>query len=220
MKANHGKCHLLLSTQEDANIQIENSIINCSRSQKLLVVVLENKLKYDKHIENICQKANRKLNAVATVTNYMELPKRCILMTAFFKAQFSYCPIVSMFHSRSLNNKINRLHERCLRIIYNDKRSSFEELLVKDNSVSVHHNNIHTLAIEMYKVVNGTSPEIMNDVFKVRNETHYHLRHTSQFLIEPIHSVFNGSESASYLGPKIWEQIPIEIKNKDSLISF
>ena len=125
-----------------------------------------------------------------------------------------------MFHSRSLNKKINQLHERCLRIIYNDKRSSFEELLVKDNSVSVHHNNIHTLAIEMYKVVNGISPEIMNDVFKVRNETHYHLRHTSQFLIEPIHSVFNGSELASYLGPKIWEQIPIEIKNKDSLISF
>ena len=67
---------------------------------------------------------------------------------------------------------------------------------------------------------NGISPEIMNDVFKVRNKTHYQLRHTSQFLIEPIHSVFNGSESASYLGPKIWEQIAIEIKNKDSLISF
>ena len=200
--------------------KVENSIINCSRSQKLLGVVLYNKLKFDKHIENICQKANRKLNALARVTNYMELPKRRILMNAFFKAQFNYCPIVWMFHSRSLNNKINRLHERCLRIIYNDKRSSFEELLVKDNSVSVHHNNIHTLAIEMYKVVNGISPEIMNDVFKVRNETHYHLRHTSQFLIEPIHSVFNGSESASYLGPKIWEQIPIEIKNKDSLISF
>ena len=135
------------------------------------------------------------------MTNYMELPKRRILMNAFFKAQFNYCPIVWMFHSRSLNNKINRLHERCLRIIYNDKRSSFEELLIKDNSVSVHHNNIHTLAIEMYKVVNGISPEIMNDVFKVRNETHYHVRHTSQLLIEPIHSVFNGSESASYLGP-------------------
>ena len=220
MKANHGKCHLLLSTQEDANIQIENSIINCSRSQKLLGAVLDNKLKFDKHIENICQKANRKLNARARVTNYMELPKRRILMNTFFKAQFNYCPIVWMFHSRSLNNKINRLHERCLRIIYNDKRSRFEELLVKDNSVSVHHNNIHTLAIEMYQVVNGISPEIMNDVFKVRNEAHYHLRHTSQFLIEPIHSVFNGSESASYLDLKIWEQIPIEIKNKDSLISF
>ena len=108
-----------------------------------------------------------------------------------------------MFHSRLLNNPINRLHERCLRIIYNDKRSNFEELLVKDNSVSIHHNNIHPLAIEMYKVINGISPEIMNDVFQIRNNTHYNLRYAPTFLTEPIYSVFNDSESASYLGPKI-----------------
>ena len=67
----------------------------------------------------------------------------------------------------------------------------------------------------MYKVANGISPEIMNEVFKLREET-YSLRYTAQFLIDPVHSVFNGSESASYLGPKIWEQIITEIKNKDS----
>ena len=85
----------------------------------------DNKLKFDKNIENICQKANRRLNALARVTYYMELPKRRILMNAFFKPQFNYCPVVWMFHFRSLNNKINRLNERCLRIIYNDKLSSF-----------------------------------------------------------------------------------------------
>ena len=125
-----------------------------------------------------------------------------------------------MFHSRALNNKINRLHERCLRIIYNDKLSNFEELLVKDNSVSIHHNNIHTLAIEMYKVANNISPEIMKDVFKLREETYYNLRHTTEFVTNQINSVYHGSESASYLGPKIWEQIPNAIKNKDSLIGF
>ena len=83
---------------------------------------------------NICQKANRKLNALARLTNYMELPKRRLLLNAFFKAQFNYCPVVWMFHSRSLNNKINRLHERCLRIIYNDKHSNFDVLLEKDNT--------------------------------------------------------------------------------------
>ena len=64
-----------------------------------------------------------------------------------------------MFHSRTFNNKINRLHELCLRITYNNKLSSFAELLHKDNFG--HHNNIHALAIEMCKVVNGRSPEIM-----------------------------------------------------------
>ena len=76
----------------------------------------------------------------------MELPKRRILMNAFFKAQFNYCPIIWMFHSCCLSNKI-RLHGSCLRMIYNDKISNFEELLNKDNSVSIHYNNIHALAI-------------------------------------------------------------------------
>ena len=67
-------------------------------------------------------------------------------------------------------------------MIYNDKISNFEELLNKDNSVSIHHNNIHALAIEMYKVANDMSPDIMNEVFKLRNTLHYNLRHTSHFL--------------------------------------
>ena len=82
---------------------------------KLLGVVFNSKLKFDKHIENICQKANnRKLNTLARVTNYMKLSKTRNLMNAFFKAQFSYYPVVWMFYSRSLNNKMNRLHKRCL----------------------------------------------------------------------------------------------------------
>ena len=54
-----------------------------------------------------------------------------------------------------LNNKINRMHEKCLRIVYNDIASSYEELLQIDNSVSVHHRNIEILATELYKKVNG-----------------------------------------------------------------
>ena len=98
--------------------------------------------------------------------------------------------------------------------------TNFEKQLVRDNSVPIHHNNVDTLAIEMYKVTNDMSPEIINDIFKLRENTHYNLRHTSQFLVDPIHSVFNGSESASYLGSKIWEQIPCEIKNINSLVGF
>ena len=64
------------------------------------------------------------------------------------------------------------------------------------------------------------SPDIMNEVIKLRNIPRYNLRHTSYFSTDPIHSVYNGTESASYLGPKIWEQIPAEIKNKKSLDGF
>ena len=58
----------------------------------------------------------------------MDLPKGRILMNEFFKSQFNYFPI-RKFHRRLLNNEINKLHEKCLRIVYNDKKSNFEELL-------------------------------------------------------------------------------------------
>ena len=105
-------------------------------------------------------------------------------------------------------------------MIYNDNIPNFEELLNKDNSLSIHHSYIHALTIEMCKVANDTSPGIMNEAFKLRNTPYYNLRHTSHFSTDPIHSVYNGTESTSYLGPKIWKQIPPEIKNKDSLDGF
>ena len=70
-----------------------------------------------------------------------------------------------MFHDRNLNNKINRLHERTLRMLYKDDCSTFNELLMKDGSVSVHNRNIHTVAIEMYKSKRGLSPELLKDIF-------------------------------------------------------
>ena len=83
-------------------------------------------------------------------------------MKAYLASRFGYCPLVWMFYSRSLNNKINSLHERALRITYGD---SFENLLKNDNSVSIHHRNIQALAIEMVKVKNNNAPEIMKELF-------------------------------------------------------
>ena len=80
-------------------------------------------------------------------------------------------------------------------MVYNDKTSSFEELSNKDNSVSIHHINTHALAMDMYKVATDMSLDIMNEVFKLRNTPHYNLRHTSHFSTDPIHSVYNGTES-------------------------
>ena len=72
-----------------------------------------------------------------------------------------------MFHSRKLNERINHIHERALRIVYKDFNSSFQELLIKDNSSNIHHRNLQKLVTEIFKIKNGLSPELMNDVFDV-----------------------------------------------------
>ena len=82
----------------------------------------------------------------------MGATKKRIIMNTFFKSQFNYCPLVRMCCNRSLNTKINRPHEECLRIVHNDKRPNFNELLLKDGSVSIHHQNLQKLAVEMFNV--------------------------------------------------------------------
>ena len=105
-----------------------------------------------------------------------------------------------MCHSHANNGKINRLHERCLRVIYSDKQSSFETLLGKDGSVSVHNQNLQILATEMCKIKNDLAPLIVT--------------------ISPIRTVYHGSESITFLGPKIWNILPERLENTNSVEAF
>ena len=119
--------------------------------------------------------------------------------------------------NRSLNNKIDRLHEQSLRIVYSDKISDFSELLAKDGSVFIHYQNIRQLATEMFKVSKGLCPEIVKGLFQFRNDTPYTLRQRSQFHIPPIRTVFSGTENIKFFGPKILELIPDEMKELESI---
>ena len=87
--------------------------------------------------------------------------KRKTVMKAYIISQFGYCPLVSMFFSRSLNYKINSLYERASRITCGARSPSLEDLLKNDNSVSIHHRNLQALATEMFKVENNIALEIM-----------------------------------------------------------
>ena len=78
-------------------------------------------------------------------------------------------------HSRVLNNKINGIHERALRLVYSDNVSSFDKLLKKGRSLSIHHRNIQSRAIEIYKLFHGLSPSIMKKVFHLNSNNPYKL---------------------------------------------
>ena len=123
-----------------------------------------------------------------------------------------------MFHSQKSNNKIYLLHERALWMIYNDQISSFQELLDKDNSLTVHHFNIQSLAIEMFKVINNVTATIFRDLFTTYHS--YNLRSKSKFVVRSVHTVHNGQNSLQYYGPLIWDMIAGYIKDFETLDIF
>ena len=114
-----------------------------------------------KKLETLCKKASKKINALARISSYMTFQQRKLIVNSCVISHFSYHPIVWMFHSRRLNNRINNIQERALRIIYQDHTASFTDLLAKDNSLTIHHKNLQKLVTEMFKVKVGIAQEII-----------------------------------------------------------
>ena len=171
-----------------------------------------------KHISDQCKKAIRKITASAPITSYMSLPKRHQIINSFFKAQFIYCHLIWLCHSRGNIRNIHQLHKSYLRILCNNKQLSFNELLEKDIPVSIYVPNIQALATEMYKVNNELSTPIMKNIFPV-NKHPYTLRQfqSSRRLLK---TVYHGSESISNIGPKLWDLTPNRLKEIVSLKVF
>ena len=215
MKLNPDKCHLLVSGHkyEENFIKINTSTIWESKEVKLLGVKIDNGLKFDNHISDLCMKANRKLSALMRISNFLSKDKRRVIFKAFIESQFKYNPLVWMFHSRQSNSKINRVHERALRTVYNDFESSFEELLEKDGSFCIHHQNIQSLLIEIYKWFNGLQNDV-NDIFSISN------RSPLQLQIPSINKVWTGENSIRYFGSVIWNSLPIEVRKVNSISLF
>ena len=122
LKGNVDKFHFLESPSQEVSLNANNFKIKNSDYEKLLGVKFDSKLRFDQHITDLCRRTSRKIHALARVTPFMNLSKRRLLMNSFFKTQLNYCPLIWMCHSRENNRKINRLHERCLRTIYDDKQ--------------------------------------------------------------------------------------------------
>ena len=219
VKANPDKSHLLLSSKQNhLHALINNYKITNSENEILLGITFDNELNFSEHVSNLCTKATNKLHALARMSHYMSLNQKRVIMKTFIESQFGYCPLVWLFCNRTINARINRIHERSLRIVYNDYVSTFNELLTNDKSFTIHHRNIQTLAIEIYKVINNISPLIMKDIFVLKENYKYNTKEI--FVTNNIRTEHYGKESLSYLGPKIWSMIPSDIKTLTSLKDF
>ena len=217
---NADKCKLLVTKHEDeVSITLDKEVTKGNKPVKLLGIKIDNKLDFNEHIYNIYKKASIKLHALARIAPYMNKGKLRILMKTFIDAHFNYCPLIWMFHSRTLNNKINKLLERALRLVYKEYISSFENLLNIDNTFTIHERNLQKLATEMYKMKNNLSPSFLSDIF-LQSQNPYELRNKNICKTENIHTVFYGSETVSFRGPKTWALILDNIKNSNNLNDF
>ena len=222
MKLNSDKCHLLISgfKHQVHWAKVGDFKIWESPCEKLLGITIDKGLKFDLHVSDICKKAHRKLTALGRISKLIPLNKRKVLFRTYVYSQFAYCPLVWMFHDRNVHNKINHLHERALRIVYKDDYSSFDELLNKDNAITIHQRNIHSLAIELYKSKNDIGIDILDDIFIDNKDNDHKLRVQRDFKTPKVNTVYKGDDSLRHLGPLVWNIVPKELKLSKSLKHF
>ena len=148
--------------------------------------------------------------------------KRKIIMKEFTESQFGYFPLFWMFHSRAINNKRNRIHERALKITYSNNSSSFQSLLDRDMSFTIPHRNIRTLAIETFKVYTGF-PHLFWMRFFVDRNYSFNLRGNNSSNGWRVNSIRYGTEWVSFLASKygtsyqrkFWKAKCIQSKNQE-----
>ena len=164
MVLNPGKYHyLVLGNRSNSDtINLNGTKLASSSYEKLLGILIHRDSSFDKHIKSLCRKAGQKLNVLARISNYVTRDQKSLLLNLIIKSQFSYCPLIWMSCSRSLNNLINRIHERALRLIHNDRVSTFPDILKITKEKTIHQNNLECLAKEINKFWNSLSPPIMN----------------------------------------------------------
>ena len=103
MKPNGDKCHLLVTTEKSVSINIDGCKVENKKEQKLLGMKFNYSLSFKGHITGLCKKTSQKLHVLARIVNYMSFLKKKVLMKAFITSQFSYCTLIWMLHSRTLN---------------------------------------------------------------------------------------------------------------------
>ena len=195
-----------------------NDIHNC-KEIKVLGVTLDSRLNFDSHISSMCKKASRQINILKRLSKYLDQNSRIIVYKSFVSSNFNYCPVAWIFCGKRNARKLERLQERALRFVFNDRNSEYHELLKRGNFLPLSVLRLRALAIEVYKCFHGLNPSYMNDIFQPKKSS-YDLR--DPFLLkQPTFSTKTyGFRSFGYFGSKLWNILPVELKSATSLAMF
>ena len=214
MILNPEKCHFLCLGSKDKSNQtftFNQTVLKHSDVEILLGIYIDSNLNFHNHMRYLSKSAGNKLNALARISSILNTNQKTLLFNSFIIGQFNYCPLVCMFCSRNRNTSINKIHERSLRLIHDDNDTSFQDLLALSLQSNIHVRNLQLLMTEVYKYLNGYSPPIMGNIFKVRS-SNYNLRNSRELYSSKRATVIYGTNTVSYKAPPVMAITPGRFK--------
>ena len=223
MKANADKFQLMFLNHHNAYLdkplQINMCTIKASSNITILGVEIDNKLNFESHINEICNKTSKQINALKRMKHFLDRTCKNIIYNSYISSNFNYCPIVWMFTGKINLEKIEKTNKRALRYVANNYEAEYDDMCQDQKVLNIHKRCIKTVAIQMYKIKHQLVPIYVQELFR-RRESCYNIRDNDLFEIPCFKTVKYGKKSFRYFGAKLWANIPKEIKAKPTLTCF
>ena len=220
MQANPGKFQFMVVSTKHVGSQTlslgTDTVIKSDDCVKVLGVRLDSRLSFSEHVSVSCGKAAKQLNALARVSKFLDFKSRKIIYNSFILSNFSYCPLVWHFCGKKNNNKIEKIQERSLRILYNDYHSSYEQLLEKADTTTMLTARLKAMTLEVYKCAGFLNAPCVGDMFH-KKELHYAMRNEMKLIQPQRRTTRYGLRSVSYVGAKLWNDLVNQFTDVSSL---
>ena len=218
MQANPAKFQFLHTCVSDnPSLQIGDVTLPPEDHVKLLGVNIDKQLKFTYHVNNIIRKCAYQLNALRRKSKMLNVKTKLLIYHAFIEANFNFCPLIWMNRNKTDMRRIENLQKRALRLVYNEKLS-FDELLMKAKTYSLHVRWKRQLVVEVYKAIKGLTPSYISDLYQQKT-SNYNLR--SVGIQQPqFNTMTHGFHSLRQEGTRLWESLPIAYKQAKDLQTF
>ena len=224
MSANPSKFQIMFmgaGVDNDAyELEVGNVKLMSVNTVTILGLEIDNKLCFNDHIDHMCQKTAAQINAMSRIKCNLDTTSLLVLYNSFIVSNFQYCNIVWMFTSKTSLKKLDRLNERAIRLVYNDKSTNYQRLMSENKHLDIYKLCMKSLLCTMYKIWNNVSPTYISDIFRKNAISNYNLRDDKKFIL-PLYTCKKfGYHCIDYIGAKAWNDLPTHIKARDTLPSF
>lgn len=221
MQANPDKFQFIMygATNSISSITLGKVDIKKEKCVKLLGVCIDSQLNFNEHIDNICKKAGKKLNALIRLSNTIDIDAKRKLFDAFIVSSFNFCPVVWHFVSYENMKKIENVQKRALRFICNDFTSPYSVLRINAGKSLLYVQRLRCIALEVFKIYHNECPTYLYSLIQKR-QIMYDTRTSCPVSIPSFNTVRYGRNSFKYQAAYLWNTLDDDLKNAVDVKSF
>jgi hypothetical protein len=224
MKANPDKFQTILfkptnhpkDQAADFSISLGDTVISESNIVKLLGVFIDNDLSFNEHVDRICKKSGKQLNALKRISRYLSATDKNLIYESFIMSNLNYCAPVWTFSSKASEEKLECIQKRALRYIFKDYEHDYHDMLRIYDFPSIKLKRLRILVCEVFKCVKKLCPEYLWSVFEENRVS----RRDNMLVLSQWNTVRNGFLSFHYYGARLYNQLPPEMRAMEAIEPF